>query len=127
LALRNRVGRLGFDCREIVPPDSQKLGQFRPGNSIGKVTHESTVQALNIGAVRIAIVLNCARNALRARFEVQHCESVSISPGPVQIPSARGARLCLGLLDMLDAISAITVPLVTLGDNCVDTVEIRDF
>jgi len=111
LALRNRVGRLGFDCREIVPPDSQKMGQFRPGNSIGKVTHESTVQALNIGAVGIAIVLNCARNALRARFEVQHCESVSISPGHVQIPSARGARLCLGLLDMLDAISAITVPL----------------
>ena len=111
LALRNRVGRLGFDCREIVPPDSQKLGQFRPGNSIGKITHESTVQALNIGAVGIAIVLNCARNALRARFEVQHCESVSISPGHVQIPSARGARLCLGLLDMLHAISAITVPL----------------
>ncbi len=84
LALRDSVGRLGFDCRQTVPPDSQKLCQFRPGNSVGYVTHESTVQALGIGAVGIVIVLNSAGNALWARFEVQHCESVSLPSGLLQ-------------------------------------------
>ncbi len=53
-------------------PSGQQLFQLKIANTVGQVAHEPAVKALRIGAVRVVIVLNGARNALRARLEMQH-------------------------------------------------------